>query len=113
MHSNQYLSFSVGKFGTVNLSPPKITPAGTTAQLPFQYRHLILIQGTLATSSGSHMYVSHMVTGTVYMGEVQCLTLHGTQGVLISVNHIVKFILVEQTDTSHEYTRMFSLNGGM
>jgi hypothetical protein len=46
------------------------------------------------------------------MEEVQCLPLHGTQGVLVSVDHMVKFIPVEQTDTSHVYTGMFSLDGG-
>jgi hypothetical protein len=53
------------------------------------------------------------VTGTRYMGEVQCLPLHGAQGVLASVDHMVKNILIQETNTSHEYTRMFSLDGGM
>jgi low temperature requirement protein LtrA len=102
----------VRTFDSANLSPPEITAAGTNAQLPFQYLHLILIHGALATSSGSHIYVRHTVTGTSYIGEVQCLPLHGVQCVLISVDHMVTDISVQQTDTSHEYTGMFSLDGG-
>lgn len=39
--------------------------------------------------------------------------LRGAQVVLVSVDHTVKVILVQKTDSSHENTGMFPLGGGM